>query len=168
MCADVGVKLIYLPPYAPDLNPIEEFFAELKSFIKRHWSYYENAPDQGFDVFLEWSINIATRQNQRATGFVGAYLLHQLLSMPSVKKVACLARSRGYLTANDRIQKALEKYDLWDGRLESTQKIITLDGDLTDVTLGLGEDKFNWLSNWASVIFHIGVRVNWCEPYDTH
>lgn len=101
------------------------------------------------------------------TGFVGAYLLHQLLSMPSVKKVACLARSRGNLTANDRIQKALEKYDLWDGRLESTQKIIALDGDLTDATLGLGEDKFNWLSNWASVIFHIGARVNWCEPYET-
>ncbi|KAJ6125368.1 Male sterility NAD-binding [Penicillium samsonianum] len=101
------------------------------------------------------------------TGFVGVYLLHQLLSIPSVKKVACLARSRGNLTVNDRIQKALEKYDLWDGRLESTQKIIALDGDLTDVNLGLGEDKFNWLSNWASVIFHIGARVNWCEPYET-
>jgi transposase len=32
MCADAGVKLVYLPPYSPDLNPIEEFFAELKSF----------------------------------------------------------------------------------------------------------------------------------------
>lgn len=101
-----------------------------------------------------------------ATGFVGAYLLHQLVSMPRVKKVACLARGRGHLTANDRIQKALEKYDLWDGRLEITQKIITLDGDLTDATLGLGEDKFTWLSNWASVVFHIGARVNWCEPYE--
>ncbi|KAJ5244375.1 Male sterility NAD-binding [Penicillium chrysogenum] len=101
-----------------------------------------------------------------AIGFLGAYLLHQLLSMPSVKKVACLARSRGHLTANDRIQKALEKYDLWDGRLEKTQKIMALDGDLTDVTLGLGEDKFTWLSNWASVIFHVGARVNWCEPYE--
>jgi transposase len=34
MCRDVGVKLLYLPPYSPDLNPIEEFFAELKAFIK--------------------------------------------------------------------------------------------------------------------------------------
>lgn len=29
MCADAGVKLVYLPPYSPDLNPIEDFFAEL-------------------------------------------------------------------------------------------------------------------------------------------
>jgi transposase len=34
MCTDAGVKLSYLPPYSPDLNPTEEFFAELKAFIK--------------------------------------------------------------------------------------------------------------------------------------
>jgi transposase len=36
MCEDAGVILLYLPPYSPDLNPIEEFFAELKAFIKRN------------------------------------------------------------------------------------------------------------------------------------
>jgi len=30
ICSDAGVKLVYLPPYSPDLNPIGEFFAELK------------------------------------------------------------------------------------------------------------------------------------------
>jgi transposase len=35
MCANAGVRLMYLPPYSPDLNPIKEFFAELKAFIKR-------------------------------------------------------------------------------------------------------------------------------------
>jgi transposase len=34
---EAGVKLIYLPPYSLDLNPIEEFFVELKAFIKRNW-----------------------------------------------------------------------------------------------------------------------------------
>lgn len=33
ICLSAGVKLVYLPPYSPDLNPIEEFFAELKAFI---------------------------------------------------------------------------------------------------------------------------------------
>ena len=33
MCSEVGVKLLYLPPYSPDQNPIEEFFSELKSRI---------------------------------------------------------------------------------------------------------------------------------------
>ena len=41
MCADAGVRLIFLPPYSPDLNLIEEFFAELKAFIKREWKVFK-------------------------------------------------------------------------------------------------------------------------------
>jgi transposase len=44
ICHDAGVKLVYLPPYSPDFNPIEEFFAELKAFIKRNWHIYEENP----------------------------------------------------------------------------------------------------------------------------
>ena len=29
--------LLYLPPYSPDLNPIEEFLPELKAFVKQNW-----------------------------------------------------------------------------------------------------------------------------------
>jgi hypothetical protein len=50
MCSEAGVKLAYLLPYSPDPNPIEEFFAELKAFIRRHWQFYEGSPDQGFGV----------------------------------------------------------------------------------------------------------------------
>lgn len=52
MCLDAGVKLMYLPPYSPDLNPIEDLFSELKRFIKRKWNEYEMNPNQGFDAFL--------------------------------------------------------------------------------------------------------------------
>jgi transposase len=44
MCTEEGVRLLYLPPYSPDLNPIEEFFAELKAFIKKQWHEYEDKP----------------------------------------------------------------------------------------------------------------------------
>jgi transposase len=43
-CGPGSIKLIYLLPYSPDLNPIEEFFAELKGFIKRYWHIYEGNP----------------------------------------------------------------------------------------------------------------------------
>jgi amino acid adenylation domain-containing protein len=101
------------------------------------------------------------------TGFLGAHILYQLLKLPQVRKVACLARGRDDLGASARIQQTLEKYDLWDGRLEITRKIMVLEGDLADNTLGLGEEQFQWLIEWASVIFHVGARVNWCEPYET-
>lgn len=68
MCTDEGVKLIYLLPYSPDLNPIEEIFAELKSFIKRNWNHFEQDPEQGFDTFLEWCIRMVGAREESARG----------------------------------------------------------------------------------------------------
>ena len=31
---DTGAHLIFLPPYSPDLNPIEQFFAKLKHLLR--------------------------------------------------------------------------------------------------------------------------------------
>jgi len=30
-----GAKLLFLPPYSPDLNPIEQMFAKLKTLLRR-------------------------------------------------------------------------------------------------------------------------------------
>jgi transposase len=31
----VGATLLYLPPYSPDLNPIEQSFAKLKALLRK-------------------------------------------------------------------------------------------------------------------------------------
>ncbi len=41
-----GAKLFFLPPYSPDLNPIEQVFAKLKTLLRKaaranHRSYLE-------------------------------------------------------------------------------------------------------------------------------
>jgi transposase len=33
--AAAGATLIYLPPYSPDLNPIEKLFAKLKALLRK-------------------------------------------------------------------------------------------------------------------------------------
>jgi transposase len=40
-----GVRLYYLPPYSPDLNPIEESFAYLKAYLRRNGSSFRHAVD---------------------------------------------------------------------------------------------------------------------------
>ncbi|KAH9450094.1 hypothetical protein Pst134EA_033143 [Puccinia striiformis f. sp. tritici] len=35
LCAEAGILLMYLPPYSPDMNPIEKVFLVLKSNLKR-------------------------------------------------------------------------------------------------------------------------------------
>lgn len=68
MCDDAGIVLIYLPPYSPDLNPIEEFFAELKAFIKRQWAVYSGATDKDFATFLEWCVETVGGRQDSAKG----------------------------------------------------------------------------------------------------
>lgn len=31
-------KLVYLPPYSPDYNPIEQGFSFIKTFLRRHYT----------------------------------------------------------------------------------------------------------------------------------
>lgn len=33
--AAAGASILYLPPYSPDLNPIEQFFATLKALLRK-------------------------------------------------------------------------------------------------------------------------------------
>ena len=53
ICEAAGIVLAYLPPYSPDLNPIEEAFAELKAWCKKH---YKDAQTMGFEEFLDYAL----------------------------------------------------------------------------------------------------------------
>ena len=67
-CEQAGVVLVYLPPYSPDKNPIEEFFAELKAFIKKQWYVYEEDVSLEFPSFLEWCIEEVGSRTTSAYG----------------------------------------------------------------------------------------------------
>ena len=55
MCLEAGVQLAFLPPYSPDLNPIETLFSILKAWIRRNFHMYEvyEQNEQGVRSFLE-------------------------------------------------------------------------------------------------------------------
>ena len=49
------VRIEYLPPYLPDLNPIEEAFLKIKHWIRRHSFYYGSA--EGNEIFYDmWEV----------------------------------------------------------------------------------------------------------------
>ena len=39
---DYGFKVIFLPPYSPDLNPIEKFWANVKRRLRLHMHKFDN------------------------------------------------------------------------------------------------------------------------------
>lgn len=68
LCSEAGVKVLHLPPYSPDFNPIEEYFAELKGEIKKSWPTFEANPDQGFHNFLQKCVNKVGGKKESAEG----------------------------------------------------------------------------------------------------
>jgi hypothetical protein len=53
--------------YSPDLNPIEELFAELKAFIRRNWTVPQSS-HEGFESFLEWCVQVVGERESSAKG----------------------------------------------------------------------------------------------------
>jgi hypothetical protein len=47
------VHIEYLPPYSPNLNPIEEAFSKIKHWLRCHQDYYCMTMEDGilFDMF---------------------------------------------------------------------------------------------------------------------
>ena len=68
MCRAIQVELKFLPPYSPDLNPIEESFAELKTWIKKNRVLLADCTS--FEEFLilglDYMSNIAGNHFKRA------------------------------------------------------------------------------------------------------
>lgn len=61
-CDLVGIKLIYLPAYSPDFNPIEAFFGDLKKFIRREarWKNNDFADEVAFARWLQDCIDVVS------------------------------------------------------------------------------------------------------------
>jgi transposase len=60
MCMEFGVKCEFLPPYSPDFNPIEKFFAELKQWIKKNRSIVADC--ENFEQFLTLGLDYMSRK----------------------------------------------------------------------------------------------------------
>ena len=46
-----GCKLLYLPPYSPDLNRIEKYWATIKKHLKKYRPYFPTLKDTLYFVF---------------------------------------------------------------------------------------------------------------------
>ena len=42
------MRLVYLPPYSPDFNPIEEAFSSMKAWIRRNRDYVRAETANGY------------------------------------------------------------------------------------------------------------------------
>lgn len=102
-----------------------------------------------------------------ATGFVGSFMLVELLAHPHVETVACLVRAENEAKAFLRIHNALKRFGLAI-QPEMAGKIIAIPGDVAHDELGLGQEQYQRWAKWSSVVFHLAAHVNFVQPYSSH
>ncbi|OGM48910.1 putative polyketide synthase [Aspergillus bombycis] len=100
-----------------------------------------------------------------ATGFLGAFLLSELIALPQVKQVACLVRASTSDLGHTRIRQTFAKYGL---PVDFRSKVIAIPGDVAKRNLSLRPETFSHLAQWSSVIFHFMGYANYTLPYSVH
>ena len=99
-----------------------------------------------------------------ATGFLGAFLLYELLQQTQAD-IYCLVRAADIESAQQKIQHKLDAYLLWNAAFKP--RIIPVIGDLSQPQLGLKPSQFQALAAQLDVIYHSGALVNSISPYGT-
>ena len=56
-------RLIFLPPYSPDLNPAEEVFSKVKSIMKQNDSLLQACSNEEMRVFLTMAFGMVTKED---------------------------------------------------------------------------------------------------------
>lgn len=102
-----------------------------------------------------------------ATGFLGAFLLNELLEGTSAQ-IICLVRTpdsseEDKPSATARLRKNLIDLGLW--RDSIMERVEILPGDLPRKRLGLSPDAFAELANRVQIIVHAAAIVNLVYPY---
>ena len=98
------------------------------------------------------------------TGFVGAFLLAELLTVyPSHCKFTCLVRCGNVVNPFDRIRENILFYQIW--KEDYQERIIPIQGDLSKPYFGLDNQTYESLANQIDIIFHCGATVNFVLPY---
>ncbi|KAF2745813.1 large subunit of L-aminoadipate-semialdehyde dehydrogenase [Sporormia fimetaria CBS 119925] len=95
------------------------------------------------------------------TGFLGAYILRDLLSRPG--KVTALVRAKDADAALARLRDTCQAYGIWDNSW--TSRINAVVGDLEKPNFGLTPSTWNTLADTVDVVIHNGALVHWVLPY---
>jgi thioester reductase-like protein len=98
-----------------------------------------------------------------ATGFLGAYLLAELLQQTDAT-IFCLVRADDEKKAWERLSNHLANYGLW--RDEWRARIVVVVGDLAKPYLGLTDAQFADLAQRIDAIYHNAAWVNVIYPYE--
>eukprot|EP00041_Stephanoeca_diplocostata_P027730 m.769107 g.769107 ORF g.769107 m.769107 type:complete len:803 (+) comp23235_c0_seq5:1409-3817(+) len=105
-----------------------------------------------------------------STGFLGAYLLCDLLAIHARTHVVCLVRADTCASAERRVMQNLDKYGLTLDATDGTggaSRVSFVCGDVAQPRLGLDDDVYTALAGSVTSVFHCASMVHYGHSYAT-
>ncbi|RMZ75817.1 hypothetical protein DV737_g5114, partial [Chaetothyriales sp. CBS 132003] len=102
-----------------------------------------------------------------ATGFLGSYILRELLEGPTKARVIAHVRAKDAATGLVRLETIAKAHGLWSPNWTHTSKLEVVAGDISKPQLGLSQEIWDRLADEVDVVVHNGAQVNWMLPYSS-
>jgi myxalamid-type nonribosomal peptide synthetase MxaA len=161
-------ELFYTPTVAGVSTTIETFRREGRKALVGRVHMEQLLRDCQFDLDIDLSLPHGDFGEPRhilltgATGYLGAFLLEQLLVRTSAT-IHCLLRANDTPHGLERLKASMTRYQLWNEAF--AERLVVVPGDLARPQLGLDATRWNELAETIDVIYHNGARVNFVYPY---
>ncbi|KAH9923666.1 L-aminoadipate-semialdehyde dehydrogenase [Fomitopsis serialis] len=171
----------------PSVEKLAAFITALRSGAGRDKSVAEDHAamwtmvDKWASKFVQWEAPEQTSQRMNsasqlscvltgATGSLGAHILHQLVSFPSVERVVCLSRAKTNEDSVTRLQESLKSRRLQLSG-EQWKKVESFAADVNEDHLGLSSGAYEHIVSQATAVIHNAWPVNFnmnLDSYDAH
>ncbi len=132
-----------------DLVSLQSF---IRSLVQQHDSAEASSPSAFREVLLTG-----------ATGFVGRFVLHNLLVQNDDLIVHCLVRAESADEGERRLKMVLKKTGLWNDNHWHRLRIIV--GDVTKDQLGLSSESFANLCQCIDAVYHFAADLSLATSY---
>ena len=98
-----------------------------------------------------------------ATGFVGRFVLRDLLCLEGDLVVHCLVRASDARHGLQRLRAAMEEAEIWDEAFAARIRVVV--GDLCEARFGLGPDRFVDLARRIDAVHHFAAEISLSSSY---
>lgn len=141
-------------------NAVSNFRYKTREFLKNEvWLAEDITAQKFFEGKTEKVENVLLTG---ATGFLGAFLLHDLINKTDYT-VYTFVKAENAERGLQRVINNLEKYSLWEDAFTERIRIVT--GDLSKTLLGMEKTTYDELTKVIDEIYHGGAITNFLEPY---